>query len=245
MMPGDDLLTTFANAALLLALGLPVIAIRGSKYSVGWLLIAAVLFFGHDFFLMNGYGLLPKVTDGLARNWQGKSLALLFTLGVASLAAFERRKCGITWTQEREGRPLTYGVAVVFLLGLALWAATGDKSPWSVEDILFQMTMPGLEEEAFYRGVLLFALSRAFPDGIRCAGVSMGWGAVLVAIMFGFGHGFYFSGGMPNMDWWLALNTGMTGAVLLWLRLRTGSIVLPIVVHNAGNMMPLWASGLL
>jgi len=245
MVVNDDLLTTLADMAFLLALGVMIPLILGKRVPIKWILAAVLLFLVHDFLVFNGFGLIPKLIDGLARNWQGKLLALLFTLAVASHEGFGLRNCGITLAQTERGRPLTYGVAITLLVGIALWAATGDKSQWSAENALFQMTMPGLEEETFYRGVLLFALSKAFPESIRGLGVSVGWGAVLVAIMFGFGHGFYFSGGALVMDWWLAVNTGITGAFLLWLRLRTGSIVLPVVVHNTGNLMPLLVAGLL
>ena len=49
-------------------------------------------------------------------------------------------------------------------------------NPASGEDIAFQLTMPGLEEELFYRGILLFALDQAFTGRRRFLG-SIGDGA--------------------------------------------------------------------
>ncbi len=43
-------------------------------------------------------------------------------------------------------------------------------NPASGEDIAFQLTMPGLEEELFYRGILLFALDQAFTGRRRFLG---------------------------------------------------------------------------
>ncbi len=48
------------------------------------------------------------------------------------------------------------------------------SEPASSEEIVFQLTMPGFEEELFYRGILLFALSQAFTDRIRFLGVDWG-----------------------------------------------------------------------
>lgn len=241
----DDILTTFANVGIILLSGVLFASTGRTPVSLRWVMIAALVFVGHDFFLTNGFGLLPKIFDGLVRNWQGKSLALFFSLVIANSIDFQAKRCGLTFSQNRSGRLATYTIAAIFLIGMALWAATGTSTSATSEDLIFQMTMPGLEEETFYRGILLFALDRAFPGERSVGGVKFGRGAALVAILFGFGHGFYFAQNMPFMDWWLALNTGLSGLLLLWLRLRTGSIVLPIIVHNFGNMMPLLLSGTL
>jgi hypothetical protein len=49
-----------------------------------------------------------------------------------------------------------------------------DHERASAETIAFQLSLPGLEEEPFYRGVLLLALDRAFAGRIRALGVEWG-----------------------------------------------------------------------
>lgn len=80
--------------------------------------------------------------------------------------------------------------AFFFALALAF-----PNEPATGEDMAFQLTMPGLEEEPFYRGLLLFTLYRAFTGRVRLLGVDWGWGAPLTCLLFGLAHGFGFSDG--------------------------------------------------
>jgi len=51
-----------------------------------------------------------------------------------------------------------------------------SSAPASVETVAFQLTMPGLQEKSFYRGLLLATLDRAFSGRVRLHGVDRGWG---------------------------------------------------------------------
>jgi membrane protease YdiL (CAAX protease family) len=95
--------------------------------------------------------------------------------------------------------------------------------------------MPGFEEELFYRGVLLFALDQAFRGRIRFLGVEWGWGAVLSCALFGLAHAFSYSDGSFAFDPLTMALTALPSLIAVWLRVRTGSVVLPVVLHNFGN----------
>jgi membrane protease YdiL (CAAX protease family) len=95
--------------------------------------------------------------------------------------------------------------------------------------------MPGFEEELFYRGILLFALNRAFTGRLRFLGVDWGWGAALSCRLFGLTHAFGFSDGQYAFDPIYMALTAIPAFIGVWLRLRTGSLLLPIVMHNFGN----------
>lgn len=99
--------------------------------------------------------------------------------------------------------------------------------------------MPGFEEEPFYRGILLFALDRAFRGRVRVLGVDWGWGAVLSCCLFGLAHAFGFSHGLFSFDAMTMSLTALPSFIAVWLRLRTGSILLPVVLHNFGNSISL------
>ncbi|OWY59602.1 hypothetical protein B7486_73695 [cyanobacterium TDX16] len=103
----------------------------------------------------------------------------------------------------------------------------------------FQLTMPGLEEEAFYRGTLLFALDRAFLGRRRFLGVDWGWGALLSCVMFGLAHAFGFSEGQFSFDPLTMALTAVPSFIGVWLVLRTRSVLLPAVLHNFGNAITL------
>ncbi|MEA1902241.1 MAG: CPBP family intramembrane glutamic endopeptidase [Actinomycetota bacterium] len=97
--------------------------------------------------------------------------------------------------------------------------------------------MTALIEEAFFRGVLHAALMALYPPSVAI------WGG---AILFGFWHvgpGFDQAqassrSGQANAAHVAitVLATGLAGAGLVWLRMETGSIWVPFVVHAGINM---------
>ena len=99
--------------------------------------------------------------------------------------------------------------------------------------------MPGLEEEPFYRGTLLLALDRAFTGRVRWLGVDWGWGAVLSCALFGMAHAFGYEDGHFSLDPMIMALTALPSFLAVWLRLRTGSLVLPVLLHNFGNSIGL------
>lgn len=204
-------------------------------FDLKWLLVAALLVAVNDALLTRGYGLLPDLLPDADRNWQGKLLALAGTLAIAALPAFGWRRVGLTLALLPGSLRASIPVVLLycgFFLGLAL---IFPNEPPNGEDIAFQLTMPGLEEEPFYRGVLLFALDRAFLGRVRFLGVDWGWGAVLSCLLFGMTHAFGYSDGQFSLDALTMALTALPSFIAVWLRLRTGSLLLPIAVHNFGN----------
>ena len=122
---------------------------------------------------------------------------------------------------------------------LAIDLAFGG-SPGTLEETAFQLTMPGLEEEPFYRGILLFALDRAFTGRVRFLGVDWGWGALLSCAVFGLAHAFGYSDGAFSFDPMFMALTAIPSLLAVWLRLRTGSLLLPVLLHNFGNSIGLF-----
>ena len=208
-----------------------------SRLSPRWLAVAALLVAVNDAVLTRAYGLLPDLIGG-DWNWQGKLFALCATLAIAALPAFGWRRSGLTLSQERGSLKAAVPVAALycaFFVAIALAFPGGEAD---AEATAFQLTMPGLEEEPFYRGVLLFALDRAFTGRKRLLGVDWGWGAVLSCLLFGMAHAFAFSDGRFSFDAITMALTAVPSFLAVWLRLRTGSVLLPIIMHNFGNAIP-------
>jgi membrane protease YdiL (CAAX protease family) len=170
---------------------------------------------------------------GARWNWSGQLLALLGTLGMAALlvqrAGLSWREMGFTWTQRPGSLRPSLLLSAVVLVGHFAWMSLSPLrlSGVTPETWLYQASMPGLVEEALFRGVLLALLDRAFVARRQGFGISLGWGAAVVTLVF------------------LALRgvrighlTGVLPAALLflWLRQRTGSLVMPIAVHNLWNL---------
>lgn len=231
----DSLIRIFAVVAMLLLVGGAIGMLRREGFSFRWLLVAAGLVFVNDAALTNLFGALPNIFPDADWNWQGKLLALAVTLAVAAHPSFGWRRSGLTLVQNREGRVATYAVALVVVALFTALALSMETPPHDTEALGFQLTMPGLEEEPFYRGVLLLALNEAFRGTRRVLGTALGWGAIVSSILFGLVHAFDHSDGAFEFDAMTMALTALPALILVWLRERTGSLLLPVLLHNFGN----------
>jgi membrane protease YdiL (CAAX protease family) len=222
-----------------LALLLVVAAVLGlldrERFVLRWLLVAALLVAINDALLTRVYGTAPDLLPGSDLNWQGKVLALVATLAIAAHPRFTWRRVGLTLRHEPGSLRAALPVVLLYCAFFVVIALAFPSGTTSAEDIAFQLTMPGLEEETFYRGALLFALGEAYTGRARFLGVDWHWGAVLSCLLFGMTHAFGFSGNHFTFDTLTMALTALPAFIAVWLRLRTGSLLLPIVVHNFGN----------
>ena len=230
----DEMVLTAVNALGLLALGALLGFIDRKNFRPLWLLVAVALFAINDAALLRFYGLLPDFIGG-DWNWLGKGIALIITLAVASHPAFGWKRSGLTLAQDRKGLPSALIVSAILVAVFTWLAMSGDNDSTTREATAFQLTMPGLEEEPFYRGVFLLALNETLRGRVRALGIEWGWGALLSSIMFGMAHAFGFEDGAFSFDVMTFLMTGVPALLLVWLRERTGSLLLPILLHNFGN----------
>jgi len=63
----------------------------------------------------------------------------------------------------------------------------------TVEKWLFEATMPGLDEELFWRGLLLALLTRSFGAGKELARATFGPAEIAITLLFAAAHGLRFS----------------------------------------------------
>lgn len=225
-------------AALLLAAGLVLGLLGRRSFDLRWLLVAVALVVVNNLLLSRGYGLIPNLVEG-ERAWTGKALALAGTLAIASLPWFGWRRVGLTLAQRAGSLRSAIPVVLLYCGFFLAIALLFPSDPPSGEEVAFQLTMPGLEEEPFYRGILLFAFDQAFRGRIRFLGVDWGWGAVLSCLAFGLTHSFGYSDGAFSFDPLIMALTAIPSFIAVWLRYRTGSLALPVLLHNFGNAIGL------
>ena len=222
------------QAGILIALALIFALLVPKTFRVHWLLVALLLIFIHDAFLLRGYRLIPIFFPDSNWNWTGKLLATLVMLGVAALPSFGWKESGLTFRQSANSKSawVVFGIFTVIIFAAATYFGDG-RDNW--DSILFQWTMPGIEEEIFYRGVLLLALNEAFSKRARVLGADIGLGGILTTVAFGLIHSLFYDVEGISFD---AISFAMTGGpalLLLWFREKTGSVLLPILAHNVAN----------
>lgn len=234
----DGLISLGGTLIILLIVGSVIGFVDRRHFAPQWLVVAGGLIALNDACLTGAYGLVPDFIGG-EWNWQGKLLALCATLATAALPAFGWRRSGLTISQAADSLKASIPVAVLYCALFVVMALVFPGGEANAEDVAFQLTLPGFEEEPFYRGILLLALDRAFIGRARFLGVDWGWGAVLSCALFGMAHAFGFSDGYFSFDAMTMALTTLPSFIAVWLRLRTGSVLFPILLHNFGNSLSL------
>jgi membrane protease YdiL (CAAX protease family) len=234
----DGMIGTASVVALLLGAG-TLLGLLGRKdFAFRWLLAAAGLVAINDALLTNLYGRLPDMIGG-DWNWQGKALALAATLAIAALPAIGWKASGLTLSPAPGSLKSAAPVALAYVGFFLILALIFPNEPASAETVAFQLTMPGFEEEPYYRGVLLLLLCRAFAGRWRFLGVEWSWGAILTCVLFGLAHAFGYSDGGFSFDPITMALTALPSLIAVWLALRTRSVLIPVLLHNFGNAISL------
>lgn len=209
-----------------------------------WAGISYLLFMGYFLAVVMGSSIIPiaKVIPDLSYNWGGKILAILVWLIVLFMFCrvipnFKLADAGFTLKQQTGSvKPAVIVVILFILLQLILSVLEADGPNLELEGLLFQATMPGLDEEPMFRGLILYTLSLAVASkGFNFFGARINVAGLLITLIFGLAHGVMYSGGEWQFSAVAILITGVYGFILLWLRERTGSLLIPIIAHNLIN----------
>ncbi|GAA1971519.1 hypothetical protein GCM10009718_03970 [Isoptericola halotolerans] len=157
----------------------------------------------------------------------------------------------LSWRDVGVRRPRAgWWVPVVGVVGgaLGLQALIGPLSTGLTPDLetsLFQSLVPGLDEELFFRGVLLLLLDRALRARRSMWGGQVGWSVVISTLLFGLGHGLAVQSG-PELVVEPAsiVTTALVGLLLVWLRVRWDSLWPVFLAHNGWNASVVVANAL-
>ncbi|UOG73593.1 hypothetical protein MTX78_15850 [Hymenobacter tibetensis] len=189
-------------------------------------------------------------------NWVGKSLGVLCSLGwVYALRRATPAAAGLVQPTPGSVRAVAPAVLVVAvgLLGEA-YASRFNFLSLTAGQHLYYLTLPGLDEELFYRGALLGLLAPGLPRVLPLPGTRTSWGGVVGVLLFTLGHGLGFPDRLFELGfgadfwryvraWWspthfplhtVLFQLGM-GTFFLWVRERTGSAWVAAAVHCLMN----------
>jgi hypothetical protein len=205
---------------------------------LGWLMATLPIIFLHDFVSYRAWGILPEISvfADSPWTWSGKIYSTLFILALAALSPLGLARSGAT-LRFREGVAASSAAAAALALIISLAALLlVPNEPATLDELLFQLTMPGIEEELFYRGLLLAMLNEAFGRPVRIFGAPFGWGAVVAAIFFASAHGVSVEHGVARFSSVPFAATFASALIFAWFREKTGNLIFPILIHNFGNV---------
>lgn len=198
------------------------------------LLAVAALIFLAELLLQTAPNLAVHQTL-LDWNWQGKAAALLFMLVFVALwPGLSWKETGLTLPGWRGWWPalVVTGVAMLFWATLG---ATQQPSAPTTETILFQATMPSLEEELVWRGIVWALVLQALPSTRRFGG--QGWALLLTSLVFALFHGFVLGDDLSlTVNIPLLVFSLVAGLALGWIRIRSGSVLPAMAAHSGINL---------
>ena len=183
-----------------------------------------------------GRWLARPLTAGLRWNWSGFILGLIF-IGIilAFMPAQLRSQMGLQLRQAEGSLKVWIGIAVYALIFIIIALnVPPSKTEHYWESLAFQLTMPSLKEEIFYRGLFPVILDRCFGVSRNIFGAQMGWGSIISSTVFGLAHGLSLKGGF-SIDWLACAIPGFIGLIGCWVVCKTKSLLGPILMHSHGN----------
>jgi len=215
------------------------------KQTRGWVAVLMLVAMCDMIAALAGPDFLRVVFPGhtLHYNWGYKSLSLVFSLIVAIILIvsreFRSRELGLSFLQAPGTGRALLTVVLPYLVLLVVLNATlqGHTKDGSLETFLFQATMPGLAEEIAFRGIILALFDRMFAARFRVFGAELGYGAIATSLVFGLIHAAPFTAELLSQEIANALSATVIGFILVWIRCRSRSLVLPVVVHNLSNII--------
>jgi membrane protease YdiL (CAAX protease family) len=208
---------------------------RAALPALLWLVLIAI---ADDLLLSLPSGVPALRVPGLDYNWTGKVFSL--ALGLACiywLRVVTPLDAGWTLKQQPGSvRPAALVVAGVIAIELPIFWLLIPPEQATLEDHVFQLTMPGVSEELMYRGVLLALADRVARPTWNVCGAVVGWGAVATSVLFAADHAVSLDSSWSlHINWLAGLLPLLGGFVFVWLRARTGSLLWPIMLHGLAN----------
>jgi hypothetical protein len=175
-------------------------------------------------------------------NWWQKLAMFLFCVGAAlALRVTKKIDCGLKLPASKSAWlwALAFGL-ITAIPAIVSDFLNGDLKKPSLEYLLFEMTMPGLQEESLYRGVLLAIWDSLLGRPWKLAGIQFGWGAVISMFLFILGHlcmvdkSFHIMLAPDLLQW---LDMIFFVLLITWLRYRFNSFWPLVLTHNLGNTL--------
>ncbi|MEJ0104567.1 MAG: CPBP family intramembrane glutamic endopeptidase [Bacteroidota bacterium] len=234
-----SILTALLQTLIIIIL---VVLIKPKKDNyLKYLLLFAGIFIAES--LISGWAASYPFTNlGLQYNWIGKLSALLFLLLLVFVVkVISKKDAFATFEMNTSGSKKILALALAYLLirfSIYFFTQT-DKAVFHTEAILFQATLPGIEEELLFRGILLGLLNKIFTNkSFKFLDVNFGWGVILTSLLFGLVHGLHVGDTMHlDINGFAIGRTLADGFLFALLTEKFKSIVPAIIFHNLLNLI--------
>ncbi|SEK41982.1 CPBP family intramembrane glutamic endopeptidase [Parapedobacter koreensis] len=167
-------------------------------------------------------------------NWDGKIFGMIWAITAYFIfRKFFKENDFFTFKQNKKGfkRALIGAVSIIMLSAL-IWFLLGN-SKFDFETLAFQISLPGIDEEMFFRGILFGLLLSSLKEKISFLGNPS---ILITSILFGFMHALTLDKNYSiDFDPIYFFQTGFAGYIWAWITFKSKSILLAILSHNFSN----------
>jgi membrane protease YdiL (CAAX protease family) len=239
----DLLIPLCVYIAIMALLCLALSRLRFIKIQLNWALAAILLFSGYFLFphILSFLFPLEDLFKPLTWPWPNKLLAVSFSLLSLIAIYFYKTNFKISdagFTLKQKPNSLIPALKMLLLLLACRFVFSslfgGDDGSTDPEELIFLATMPGLEKETFYRGILLYVMSQAIISArYPIYGTNVNVAGLLSVLLFAFVNGLVWQYSQWSIFYISIIFSTVYGFALLWLREKTGSLLFPILAHNS------------
>ncbi|WP_082632260.1 CPBP family intramembrane glutamic endopeptidase [Algoriphagus resistens] len=176
----------------------------------------------------------PEARIGVSSwNWSGKLFAILGS--IIFLAVYRKFPLGDYFLTFKQDKNFIYtGVGIIAIVWLihSTYVYFSHGRIFDLETLLFQFSMPGIDEEIAYRGIMHGLLLKVLKSKNTFLNPAL-W---TTALLFGMAHGLFLTESfelafhLTPFLWSL-----FYGLILGWITIKSGSILLALISHNLGN----------
>jgi membrane protease YdiL (CAAX protease family) len=169
-------------------------------------------------------------------NWDGKFLGIVW--GIICFFLFRKYFVGNDFFRLKQDKQnfkkVLIASTIIVILSTFIWALFG-KSDFDIETLAFQLTVPGIDEEILFRGILLGLLMSSLKDRLLVLGNPS---IVIIAVLFGLMHALTLDKSfIVHFDPIYFLQTGFAGYIWSWITIKSRSILFAILSHNFSNFL--------
>lgn len=236
----NDIIYTLATDTVTLALFFAVVFFfRKQVTKPAMLLHFIIAFYIIETLSFLGTLLQVQLFPSLEYSWVSKLVTLIAVLVVYRIWFPDLfRQFGFTAPKNKEY--LRWGIILV--AGLIAFKFTtnyfsSDIEKITTENIIYQATLPGIQEEIIFRGLYLALLINAFSESSQSFLRGTGVYGVLLILLFALVHAVEVRNGFVfHFNVVLFFSSALAGWVYTWLRQRSGSLLPSIIGHNLTNL---------
>ena len=200
------------------------------KLFFGFFAFALLYWQAESYACLLPYHFTSLLIPGERWGWTLKACGLLFSALLILCFPWLRRNVGLRWRQAPGSLRISIIVFFAYLGYGAISGLFSQPQPFSLDTILFQATMPSLEEELAYRGIILALLERAFGHSPMTCRWRFGWASLITSLLFW--HNVTLHDGRLLIPLSMAY-TAFDGAIWALIRTRSGSLLWPMLFHSA------------